>query len=209
MSNVASVTCTNLPPGYCCQTPTYNTFQAPEPIHTPPQTFPLAVRVTWLLPNQVAGIYTTDGDRSGCSKMPPFRTFMGPGSWYIPNLSLQPVSGASYVVLPKLLPVDTTTSEHLAAEGLLGLHSADKQWTAPGVSAQALFRTIPGPSGLKSRRSTIRGQRGMAYIGPPPRSRFPDVITVNGTMYRSTNKTSTLDFRGPDGQPLDTSILGF
>ncbi|KAL8807080.1 MAG: hypothetical protein Q9182_000913 [Xanthomendoza sp. 2 TL-2023] len=209
MSSIASVTCTNLPPGYCCQTPTFNVYQPAVPIRYPPQTFPLGIRITSLLANHVAGIYTIDGLRSACSNMPPFRTFMGPGSWYVPNSSLQPITGVSYVVLPKVMPVDTTTSEYLAAEGLLGLHSAGKQWTAPGVSPQSFFGTIPGSSGLKSRRSTIRGQRGMAYIGAPPRSRLPDVITVNGTVYRSTNNTSTLDFRGPDGQPLNTTTLGF
>ncbi|KAL8680001.1 MAG: hypothetical protein Q9186_003767 [Xanthomendoza sp. 1 TL-2023] len=175
------------------------------PLHPLPQTIPIGIQVRSLLPSHVAGIFMADGTHRACSKMPPFKSIRGPGSFTTPNMFRQPVSGVSYVVLPKVMPTDTTISEYLAAEGLLGLHTADRQWTAPGVSAQQRwFGTVARASGLKSRRSILRGQQGIAYIGPPPRGRFPDVVTVNGTEYHSTN-TSSFEFRGADGQLLDTS----
>ncbi|KAL8916492.1 MAG: hypothetical protein Q9172_006282 [Xanthocarpia lactea] len=141
--------------------------------------------------------------------MPPFRTQRGPGTFRYPDLRPFPITGVSYVTLPEGINEDITDNELLASEGLLGLRTTQQQWTAPGVSAAALFNAAAlGALGSKFRRGIIRGESGTVYIGPPPRGRYPDLAVVNGVEYRSTN-TSALDFRDADGQLLDISTLRF
>ena len=140
--------------------------------------------------------------------MPPFKIQRGPGNFNFPDLRPFPITGVSYIVLPQGIEQDTTNNEILASQGLLGLRTAQQQWTAPGVSAAALFNgAASGALGSKFRRGIIRGESGTVYIGPPPRGRYPDLAVVNGVEYRSIN-TSALDFRDANGQLLNISTLG-
>ncbi|KAL8734030.1 MAG: hypothetical protein Q9166_001791 [cf. Caloplaca sp. 2 TL-2023] len=161
-------------------------------------------------PNPSSGcLFISQGNHHGCTNMPPTRTVRGPGHFLVHNMVMpSPLSGVSYVQLPNEVPEDITTAEFVAVQGLLGLQTADKTWFAPGVIPSTLLGTGTSRFGSRSRRDVVRGLQGTAYIGPPPRSRYPDLITVNGTEYRSTN-TSALNFQDSDGQFLDTSTLGF
>lgn len=94
-------------------------------------------------------------------------------------------------------------AEYHVAQGLLGLATAGETWSAPGLNLKGL----PG-FWSNCRREIINGQRGIAYIGPPPHSRYPDLIFVNGTEYRSIN-TSALEFQSKDGRFLDALSLDF
>ena len=212
MGNSIIATCTNFPPGWCCKNP------------SPPQLgsrasqvglghyrdYPLAVSYEHLQARHLAALFMPWNERFDCDHTPPVKTRSGPGSFVITiNRNVgeggppEWISGASYIQLPNKVPETVSESEKMALQGLLGLRSAGKSWTAPGVTLKSEF-------GFRKsfRRDIFGGQRGDAYIGPPRQSRFPDVITVNGTDYRSTN-TSLLEFRNADGDLLHASELGF
>lgn len=137
------------------------------------------------------------------------KTAIGPGdlefyAWDDPiSTADDPVdhvfSGVSYIRLPTNteLPPDLKTSAWLTAQGMMGLAWGARQLWSPKSATKA---NIP-------RGETIRGGRtsflhGTAYIGAPPRWRYPDQITVNGTEYHSPN-TSMLRYESADGQVLD------
>ncbi|KAI4233278.1 MAG: hypothetical protein L6R40_007116 [Gallowayella cf. fulva] len=210
MSSTASVTCTNIPPGYCCQTPTYN----PLSTHPPPtQAFPLSIQIHHLQPRHLASIYLGLPLRLACTNTPPHTTIRGPGSFHIPNPSHHPITGASYIFLPYTFPLDATVSEYLAVEGLLGLQAGDKQWTAPGVSPQALFRIGHKKKIRKARAGSLApsaGRKaGRAYIRAPVWRRYPDLAVVDGReFYRESGNTSALEFRDADGRLWEMSRIG-
>ena len=197
----ATITCTNIPPGYCCLTPMpLGQISRRFPTHYPSHIFFRALHTRHL-----AVAFEARGNLAGCDAIPPARKQWGPGSFLLHSAAPPPratqfqFTGASYVTLPNTVEAD----EYHAVQGLMGLATADRSWSAPGVG----MRNMPG-FGSNFRRDIIDGQRGIAYIGPPPHSRYPDVITINSAVYRSTN-TSALTFRSESGQILNTSILGF
>lgn len=111
-------------------------------------------------------------------------------------------TGASYIVMPKTLPPDARTAMFLMAEGMLGLVWGGGSWFSP----QAKTVGIPGAT-RKSRRGRVSGLEGTVYSGPPPRWRYPDSVTLDGTKYESTN-TSALDYYSAEGTLLDIAALG-
>lgn len=202
MSTSYAITCSGLPPGYCCLIPV-------GLHHSFPAFFPLAVSIGPLHVRDLGVVFEARGNLGGCATLPPVKRFTGPGTFIVRNDPVPPrtepyrFTGASYVTLPNAVPADITTSELLAAQGLLGLATGGATWSAPNTK----WKQFPGPRD-KSRRDIIRGHKGNAYAGPPPQSRYPDIITINGTDYHSTN-TSALNYQSADGQPLDTADLGF
>lgn len=202
-------TCHNLPPGWCCKNPSPPQFGRGNGLSNYLH-WPFAVEFNHLHPRHLAAAFTPWNEQIDCDHLPPVKSKEGPGTFifttnYPVTLGAQPlfISGASYVQLPNKVPETVAEAELVAVQGLLGLRSLEKSWTAPGVHMRgsAEFET-------KSKRDIFGVQKGDAYIGPPPRGRFPDIITVNGTNYRSTN-TSALDYRNADGELLDISDLGF
>ena len=126
--------------------------------------------------------------------------------------------GVSYIRLPASseLPHDRMSSEALTAQGILGLvwpqrlklPSLIDTW----ISDAAIGRLVTPAGQMRKRHaldtnsSTRRPSKlpGRAYIGPPPRRRFPDMVKVNGTEYLSGN-TSELRYVSVDRQVLDRS----
>ena len=196
-----TMTCHGIPPGQCCFVPVGLERQFPT-------YYPIAIAIGPLMVRDLGVIFEARGNLGGCSTLPPVKRVHGPGIFLVRNLPEPPqtelyrFTGASYVTFPNSIPVDITASEIAAAQGLLGLTTASESWFAPNTDWRPYPRTRP-----KSRRGIIRGQKGNAYIGPPPQSRYPDVITVNGTDYRSTN-TSALNYQSANGQLLDFAALG-
>ena len=173
------------------------------------------VAAVWALSNVdisvVNSILNMDNPCSGRAE----RTLRGPGdfktyAWddYARHMSAEGdgsyppdhyFTGVSYIRLPKTLPIDRRSSSWLAAEGMLSLVWGGGKW----MTERGKHTNIPRSE--KMRRGRTSMLEGTAYIGPPPRWRFPDLITVNGTDYRSPN-TSALYYKSADGQVLD---LGF
>ena len=210
MGNGIVATCTNFPPGWCCKNPSprHSGSGASQVGLGFDRDYPFAVSFEHLQPRHLAALYMPWNDQSDCDHNPPVKTRSGPGSFVIPSNrnvgeggSPEWISGASYIQLPNKVPVTVSESEQMALQGLLGLRSAGKSWTAPGITMKSDF-------GFRKRfrRDIFRGQRGDAYIGVPPQSRFPDVITLNGTAYTSTN-TSLLEYRNADGVILNAPEL--
>ena len=194
-----AITCSGIPAGYCCL--------VPVGVHRNFPTFPpRAVTIGPLHVRDLGLVFEARGNLGGCDTLPPVKRVSGPGTFVVYNSPELPrtepyrFTGASYVTFPYSVPVDVTSSELLAAQGLLGLATASATWSAPNTKFPGVRRKI--------RRDIIRGQKGNAYVGPPPRSRYPDIITINGTDYHSTN-TSALNYQSANGQSLDTADLGF
>ena len=196
-----TITCQAIPPGQCCCVPILMQHQSPT-------LYPIAIAMGPLMVQDLGMIFEARGNLGACNALPPVKRLQGPGTFLVRNSPAPPrteqflFTGASYVTLPNSIPVDTTASEMLAAQGLLSLTTASESWFAPNTKWRVSPRTRP-----KSRRGIIRGQKGHAYVGPPPQNRYPDVITINGTDYRSSN-TSELNYQSANGQLLDLAALG-
>ena len=182
---LGSVACDNLRPGECCRKRNFffDSFSLG---------FPSLVTIGALADNEIAALWENPHgyESEACSGIPA-KTFSGPGSfrvfaWDDPLAATieDPLdhnyTGVSYVRLPTLsqLPPNLETSDWLAAEGMLGLAWNRYDWKSTRE------RVNTRPSKMKRTLSTLKGT---AYIGPPPRWRFPDWITVNGTRYHSLN----------------------
>ncbi|KAL8871081.1 MAG: hypothetical protein Q9174_003012 [Haloplaca sp. 1 TL-2023] len=124
--------------------------------------------------------------------------------------------GVSYVRLPASsgLPYDKRLGDLLAAQGILGLvwprrlmlPSLFETW----ISDAGIGRFVSSGGSMRKRQDFGTGSsssrpeklQGRAYIGPPPRSRFSDMATINGTEYLSQD-TSKLRYVSRNGQVLD------
>ena len=210
--------CNNLIPGQCCVAlgpEDYPNSTAFSEYHGNPaitRSYPLATRIKGLQITEIAAVWgVADASmpprsvRAHCSGVP-WKTMTGPGyfvvyAWDDPLALLddppeQIVSGVSYIRLPTTVPTNAKTSLWLAAEGMLGLVWAGGRWLAPGVKNVRLAQ------GGISKRGIRSSLKGTAYARSPLMWRYPDVIVLNGTNYRSTN-TSTPFYQTADGQTLD------
>lgn len=161
LANQATVTCTGLPPGYCCLTPL-------PMLQRTPVSYPTTIQIRHLHARHIAGVFEGQGNRQGCTNIPPAKALRGPGSF---SVNAQDVTtrhpapfqftGASYGSLPNEIPTQATVSEYLAAQGLVGLQTQRQQWTAPGISANIFSGVRPGGFKRRSRRDVIRGGPGI------------------------------------------------
>ena len=207
-----TATCINLQPGQCCRAIVpYLTAPGNPDVYA---NYPWYVEIKHLFPNQIAAVWEGRGDVEGCSgtavrtmTAPPSRVMTlshgnyGPGA----PLRIYKFTGASYILLPKNLPPDGTTSLWLAAEGLLGLVWGGGRWFSP--EATLAGTRIPRAK-RKTRRSILRSGQGTAYCAEPPRWRYPDIVTINGTNFRSIN-TSLLEYQDADGRGANLTELAF
>ncbi|KAL8956261.1 MAG: hypothetical protein Q9183_006360 [Haloplaca sp. 2 TL-2023] len=168
------------------------------------------------------GAHETSTTTPGCSQAPILVTH-GPAaaryheSWLDDGDEINYCfEGVSYIRLPASseLPHDRMSREALTAQGILGmvwpqrlmLPSLFDTW----ISDEAIGRlvTSAGQMGRRDALGTGSSDRrpsklpGRAYIGPPPRQRFPDMIKANGTEYVSRD-TSELRYVSEDGQVLN------
>ena len=211
----------DLLPGQCCVglgPEDYPNSTAFSEYHGNPEitrSYPLATRIQGLLITEIAAVWgAVDASmppgsiRAHCSRVP-WRTITGPGhfefyAWDDPLAQLNDppehiISGVSYSRLPIRVPPDEKASLWLAAEGMLVLVWASGRWLAPGVEDVRL------PRGGSSKRGIRSSLKGTAYARSPLMWRYPNVIVLNGTSYRSTN-TSTLFYQTAGGQILTLAL---
>lgn len=119
-------------------------------------------------------------------------------------------SGASYVTMPQALPPGGTASDWLSMQGMFGMAWGGSKtanqlngWLSSGPDAKAWVQTAAGSTlrsalAMKRRRSRSNVRRdvilaagvgqGQVWIGPPPKARFPNTFSVNGTKYEDQGK---------------------
>ena len=184
--------CTAIRPGVCCVAPV---------LHHPPG-YATFAEIHNLLVSDIGILWEAQSGLAGCAGIP-VRTQTGPGG--VRGLHYTGFSGASYIRLPRGAPpaADGTTSAWLDAEGLLGLVTGYGHWFSTRVKPG----TLPGTQ-RKRRRGVIAGQPGTVYSGPPRWWRYPDLITANGTDFRSTN-TSELIYKDELGMVLNVTEMAF
>lgn len=191
--------CDNLPPGVCCRPPIIPGEYAPG-APTPPSD----IVFKDLLPYDIASGWKRRGDVHGCSGVP-YATKLGPGSVRIKAwepLRPQPVdnyfTGASYISIPAGTPPPPgTKAPWLQAEGILGLVWGGGEWFAD----TAKLLGVPGAT-KRRKRGMVSTLEGTAYCEAPRSWRYPTSITVNETVYLSSN-TSELEYTSADGTRLD------
>ncbi|KAG7005808.1 hypothetical protein G7Y79_00017g041900 [Physcia stellaris] len=197
--------CNNLLPGVCCLA------IPPKPQRIFPgdryPDYPWSVEVSSLYANEIAAVWEKRGDAEGCSGTPA-RTMIAPPStfhtYYWGDFGTgvhKRFTGASYILLPKTLPPTGSSSLWLGAEGLLALAWGGGKW----VSERGRNAGLTGLGGL--RRRSMNPNEATAYLAPPAWWRYPDVITINGTDYLSSN-TSALDYHDIDGHVVDLASIG-
>lgn len=207
---IVSLTCTNLLPGQCCTAPS-EVFRAYS-----------AHVVTFEDLNawDIAAIWRSGQPAFRLSRPPKngclgevWRSRSGPGTWTwkmwevpAPQGSLTPSTGASYIEMPRRLPVDGKTSEWLSAEGVLGLVWGDGKWFQTAAAASLLGYG----SGVKSRsrlRRDVRSElKGTVYARPPPGFMYPTLIETNGTKYSAEGDGGSV-YKDTAGNVLDLTLL--
>ena len=207
LSTGTLITCSNISPGECCTVPLRHIGAVGLAVVN-------SLVIEQLLVRDIAAVFVATASKQGCNNIPPFKNYRGPGRFLLSNPGSRPFSGVSYMRLPQSWPPDVTTSEILAAQGLLHLEAQGQQWTAPGVKAPGGFFGLgaAAASGFrKVKRGVLAGPEGVAkgtvYLGAPRLSRYPDLITANGVDYRSGN-TSALEYKDTNGNVLDLATIG-
>ena len=210
--------CHDLLPGQCCvgldpegypDPSEFGGYYGNPDIH---RSYPLVVKVKKLFLYEIAAVWgaidvgtQSVNVRAHCNGVSK-RTLAGPGDFQInawdnqfAQLDDAPehiFSGVSFIRLPTNLPPDEKTSLWLAAEGMLGLAWGGGKWLVRGAKMMDLPLNSNMKRGMKS------NLQGTAYARPPLLWRYPDLISVNGTDYRSKN-VSALYYQSTDGQTLD------
>ncbi|KAL8690549.1 MAG: hypothetical protein Q9218_004026 [Villophora microphyllina] len=200
-----TVACIDLLPGECCAQP-----------H-----IPVATQLAYenLQAGDIAALWrrrrTPDGSFiSGCSGQAMFtHAWSSPGTWRYQwvhgPLALEAPSGASYIRLPPRLPPDQTKSNWLSVEGMRALAWGGGKWfAATSTSSSGPYRRTPirqpGPP-ISHNRGVFRG--GTFYATAPPKLRFPDRASINGSQYIAETGTDGLIYRGADGTRLNFTTV--
>lgn len=109
---MASFTCTGLLPGECCKDPS-DLFRNPQTQFNTP---PVSPEIRFSLVRDTVGVFVGTIDRPGCTNIPPVTCQRKSGSFtWTDTLSL-PMSGVSYIWLPRNIPTDISESEIMAVQ---------------------------------------------------------------------------------------------
>ncbi|KAL8764769.1 MAG: hypothetical protein Q9194_006854 [Teloschistes cf. exilis] len=206
--DIERTTCLDILPGQCCQhyvyaqtiAVTFDGLQVGD------------VSVAW-------GRRTTQVAMIGQCTGIVLQTGAGPGTWnynwahsYDDVYSFGP-SGASYIRLPPRLPPGQAEADWLNVEGLKALVWGGGKWVVSGGASGILGpRSNDDAEMMMMMRPQISKNRalysgGRFYASPPPGTRFPDLVTVNGSVYSAVGKNGTL-YKDVAGHLLDVSSLG-
>ncbi|KAL8811854.1 MAG: hypothetical protein Q9223_001393 [Gallowayella weberi] len=201
--------CTDLPPGECCVKPRGFIIDPGFVYFADLENLDIAL--VWR--DRRSGWWrTTDG----CSGIP-FRSQVGGPTWNYKWANTSPFSvsqgearaaGASYLRLPPKLPPDPTEVNWLGVEGIKGLVWGGGRWfsSEAGQRHAGLWKRqtgSPPASQISKNKSVLKG--GTFYAVPPPRARYIDWITINGTNYTS-NVADDLKYRSEAGRVLDLNV---
>ena len=185
----SSFTCHNVLPGYCCTAP-----EGP-----PGHEYGQSAEFRNLLTGDIAAVWSKRSllePMDDCSGRI-METRHGPArSWlYSFNSPFPPITGASYISLPRKLPPSESDSLWMMAEGMLTMVWGGGYW------ASKFARNYPRIPNLRS-RGIISKNKGTFYAGPPPRWVYADMITVNGTEY-TNHEHGGLVYQSVDGAVLN------
>ncbi|KAL8688745.1 MAG: hypothetical protein Q9218_005421 [Villophora microphyllina] len=200
------IRCSNLLPGECCYHYNYAQF--------------ISVIFNNLQVGDVTAVWerrTTDRELIGECSGTPLQTGVTPGTWRYdwtvsldgPYIASFGPSGASYVRLPPQLPPGQAEANWLNIEGMKALVWGGGAWITRASNTLGLrsndVEIQPSGPQISKNRAFYKG--GKFYASPPPRTRFPDSITVNGTTY-TAHENSGLVYKDPAGNLLDLKALG-
>jgi len=185
-------TCPSLPPGICCEAPRRNpdlffserTEQTSASVVTFRGMMAGDFGAVWRFRNSGVSFFINYGGCSGTV----MDTRRGPGDWVWrlgpPRPNRHWATGAQYISLPKALPPDPATNKWMSMQGILEMSFGGGKWfttpTAERVCGTAAGGQTPK---TKSRRDIRSPLKGDLCIGPAPRSRYPELMKINGTEY--------------------------
>ena len=211
--------CNNLQPGHCCRT----RIPAVSP------DFRVAIFKD-LGALDIAAVWQGDPVPNGCSGRVA-SSKNGPGTWRFngavgPGTDGVIVAGASYVRLSQSISAERATRPMREAQGILAMITGGEGWISeiapPSLQREALRMASVlrrmlltggsldpiGPSGSRprkrseyKRRVVLRNEQGVAFLQPPPRIQWPDLIIVNGTNYTEESVGSPV-YKSTDGGVL-------
>ena len=225
MAMMNAQTCTNLPPGRCCQgrpPPAFMQGLAPD---SPPSPDYRSAQWAGLQLLDIAAVWQPRGNNAGCSGTPVATHAIAlpsqPDHWRYPTFGDSDVmlSGASYIRVPQTLPKDGDAASWLEAEGILGLVTGGGKYISKKVGSPLLqqaaaeaLRLWGGGGSHKFRRRDIRagfnmGHEGVVYAQPPGVSVWPDLITLNGTEYVEESPGSPI-YKSAGGEVLNMTVTG-
>ena len=189
--------CNNLQPGHCCQS-----RQAEGAPAADFQDYRVAI-FRGLEVLDIAAVWQPQGDTGGCSGRVASSN-NGLGTWRFPGAGNSAVvlTGASYFRIPQSISAERASTPMREAQGILALITGGTGWVSesesPNLREQALSMAsllrnmllgggTPG-SQLRKRsefkqRVAFRKEQGVAFVQPPSRVQWPDLIIVNGTNY--------------------------
>lgn len=200
---IVTITCSDLLPGECCAQP--NVAVATQLVYENLRVGDIAV----LWQRRQTPDRIVIGECSGQVMM----THSLPGSWRYQWIHgpviLDVPSGASFIRLPPRLPPDQSESDWLSVEGIRALVWGGGKWFGPAST------TSSGPR----RRTPVRQSRpqishnhavfrgGSFYATPPPKLRFPDRASINGTHYTAMTGTNGLIYQDAGGNRLNLTTV--
>ncbi|KAL8903594.1 MAG: hypothetical protein Q9207_003819 [Kuettlingeria erythrocarpa] len=209
---IVSLTCSNLLPGHCCTAPSeiFRAYSAHVVAFQGLNAWDIAA--IWRS-GQPASSPRSRQAKDGCSGEI-WRTRTGPGTWTwemweepAGQDSLTPSSGASYIEIPKRLPVYGKASSWLSAEGVLGLVWGDGKWFQT-AAASSLLGYGSGVKPKSRLRRELRSElKGTVYARSPPGLMYPTVIEANGTKYSAEGDDGSV-YKDTAGNVLDLTLLG-
>ncbi|KAL8689476.1 MAG: hypothetical protein Q9224_004632 [Gallowayella concinna] len=182
-----TTTCTNILPGLCCMHPD---IQGASTV-TFTELVISDIAAVWRVPPVNA---TTAQQFQYCGGLV-LESRPGPGTWIwrprsgadAAELGLveSRASGASYISIPRALPLDKKTSQWAMGEGILAMSWGGGSWFGD-AKAQSLLG-VASSTGVGPRSILVRDVRsrkkGKLWARPPMRVKFPDLVEINGTRY--------------------------
>ena len=185
-------TCTNIQPGECCMVIAFDGARTARFDHLAVED----ITAVWGPERRVR----SGGFAEACAHVV-LGSRSGPGSWTWQSDEQGTgaeiaATGASYIRVPKSLPPNPTTSLWLQTEGMLALIWGGGSWFASEGAKARWGRGVRPRSRL--RREHSWAEKGKLWAKSPPRMAFPDVVEVEGEVYRGNGSGDMMftDSRG-------------
>ncbi|KAL8762009.1 MAG: hypothetical protein Q9184_001926 [Pyrenodesmia sp. 2 TL-2023] len=190
-----TTTCTNIRPGTCCIVVTFEGART--------------VRFNHLFVGDIAAVWGPDnqanpsGPFDACARVV-LESRPGPGTWVWASQEQGSgaevrATGASFIRMPTSLPPDPKTSIWLQAEGMLGMiwGSSGAWFVHEGAKARWGPKVRPRS---KMRRDIRSAEKGKLWARSPPRAVFPDMVEIDGEVYRGDGSGNTMFTDGRGGK---------
>ena len=213
--------CHNLQAGHCCQNRHYGGRSFARFVN-----YRVAI-FHGLEALDIAAVWQANGDRGGCSGRVA-SSKNGPGTWRFPEAGNAGVvlTGASYVRIPQSISAERAGTPMREVQGILALITGGTGWVSESASPNLRQQALSTASFLRSvllgegtlntagsseselrkrseykRRAAFRKEPGVAFLQPPTRIQWPDLIIVNGTNYTEQSVGSPI-YQSSEGAVL-------